>query len=117
MRIVIIVMAVIGVLGLFTCGCCGGLAYFGMKLDSQDVASSVEGDTTFQSEIGFVESCDFNISATASAADDVFVYDVVGEKGKGRLYVTEYPDGTREAELRNGNGNFPLDVDQSVFSD
>ncbi|TWT33399.1 hypothetical protein [Blastopirellula retiformator] len=102
---------------LLVCGCCGGLMQWAMNQRAEMIATAVEGDETLRQEIGDVSSCSINWSGSMSAGDDVFVFDVSGDKGSGSLYVHEAGDDVEKIVLHKGDEEWELTFDPEMLKD
>lgn len=118
--IVSIIAGVVIGLGVLVIGACGGLIYFGMEsVIAPQIVADLNDNPIFQEHVGTLTSTDFIFSESFTADEDVYIIDVIGTKGQGRLRVTanevndaydvvagtlSTPDGT-EHDL------FPLDHD------
>ncbi|UUO05757.1 hypothetical protein M4951_20575 [Blastopirellula sp. J2-11] len=102
---------------LLVCGCCGGLMQWAMNEEANQIAAAVQSDETFQAEIGEVSSCTINWSESMGAGDDVFVYDVSGDKGSGQLHVYEEGDVPERIVLHKGDQQWDLDFDPDDLRD
>ena len=88
-RALAIVLAIVAVVGLLGCGCCGGLLYWGMELDTQQMADAVRNDPNVQQELGGIEKINYNWIKTGEANNETFVYDDVATLESRRI-VPEY---------------------------
>ncbi|EAQ78727.1 hypothetical protein [Blastopirellula marina] len=103
---------------LLVCGCCGGLMQWAMNEEANQIAAAVQGDETFQAEIGEVSASSINWSASIAAADeDVFVYDVSGDKGSGQLHVHEKGEWPERIVLHKGDQQWDLEFDPEDLQD
>ena len=109
-KIVWIILGVMGVIFVLGCGCCGAVFYLVMKVDAQQMAASVKNDPNVQRELGGIETCKINWSETwEEESDTVYVYDVSGPKGSGKLII-EDDWGIESATLRTAGGEWDLEV-------
>lgn len=87
-----------GVVFLVLAGC-GGAVYFGLNVSATDMALFFEDDPQIRAHIGEIQSCSIAFWATMTHPDDsIFIYDVEGTKGEGRLIVEE-TDSLTETEI------------------
>ncbi|MCC9604258.1 hypothetical protein LOC68_00010 [Blastopirellula sp. JC732] len=111
------IVAAVALPTLLVCGCCGGLVQWAMNERAKEIVAAVEKDETFREEIGKVSSSSINWSASMAAGDDVFVYDVTGDKGSGQLYVHEPGDDVESIDLHKGSKEWALEFDAESLSD
>ena len=88
----------------------GGLVYFGFGVLSTEIANELRDNPALREHIGEIQSFDVNFVASAAEEDEnVYVYDVVGDKGSGTVTVKSLTDsdGSEEiiwARLRTSDG-------------
>lgn len=84
--LILIIAAV--VLGGGTLLCCGGLVYFGLNMMSAEVETELRDNARLREHIGEIQELTMDFTRSlASDDDDVFVYNVRGTKGSGKLTV------------------------------
>jgi hypothetical protein len=94
---------------LLCCGGGAGLMYFGMNIMSAEIANQLQDNPVFREHIGEIETFEVNFAQSAATDDDVFVYDVQGNKGKGRVTARTTTDANGNeqivwAKLRTADG-------------
>jgi hypothetical protein len=79
--------------GVAVCGCCGGVMYFTLGVISTEIANDLRDNPVMREHVGEIQSFDINFTASAAEPDDdVYVFDVVGDKGTGTATVKSITD-------------------------
>jgi hypothetical protein len=108
------------VLVLAGCICCGGAAYFGMQIVTEEVAEQLRYHPVVLEQLGEVEEFKVNWAKSINEDDnmDLWVYDVKGTKGSGVITCEHVTNdaGNEEilwATLKLPDGReFDLDLDE-----
>jgi hypothetical protein len=86
MRPIWIILCVSAVVGGLLFLCCGGLAYFGLQIVSDQVRVELEDHPMLVQHLGKIEQFQTDLWASlAEDHDDVWVYRVRGAKGEGKV--------------------------------
>ena len=128
-KTVLIVLVVLLVVGLVVCGICGGVAYFswnfGQQMLTEQLKTAAQGNEVISAQIGEIESCSLNLTATAEASqagEQRMVFDVVGSLGEGIIFAEQNPSNPQQplvpVELKLPTGeSFDLTLDTEVEAD
>jgi hypothetical protein len=101
-RFVVVVLVLAVLAGILVAGVCA-LLLFGWALYTDEVCSHVKELPGVQDKVGVVTSCTGSLIKSGDVADmDTFVFDVVGERASGRVYVKSTSDGPDGAEVYQG---------------
>lgn len=127
LKIVLIVLAVLGLIGLLICGGFVALVFFGLSQVDEQYRNQLEGNPVLVQEIGELESVDVKITETRAdqeSGSPQMVMDVTGSEGTGTVVATVAQDGTNriiaatletedgrvvELPIENGAANFNFD--------
>ncbi len=112
---ILVILLVLGLLGVGVC--CGGpaiLAWIGVSAGKQAVADlvrpNIEKEPVIVEHIGTISSFTWNINKSSAAGNNMAVFDIVGDKGKGTvggmLFGGMLMDGTLTME---DGTEYPLD--------
>ncbi|HET6425889.1 MAG TPA: hypothetical protein VFG20_19520 [Planctomycetaceae bacterium] len=98
----------VGVIGVLLC--CGGFAMLGLNMISTEAEVALRDNAEIREHLGELTSVKMNMTKTMThAGDDLWVYDLVGTKGKGELTAHQTTDGAGDevfhtATLRLSDG-------------
>lgn len=85
------------------CACCGGLAYVGMGMFSEQAMVQIRENPEVVEHVGEVREGKLNWGASFSHNDvDVFVFDVKGPKGSGQVTASFETSSADEEVLNSG---------------
>ncbi len=116
-----IILAIVGVMLVGCCACCGGGAYylysFGTAALGEMVTKQFSDDPEVVKHLGGIESASFDVMATSAQEQEgnsgVLVFTVEGPLGEGELHVKQDPqqgDRFKSAVLKVGDEKIELDV-------
>ena len=105
-----IAVVVGGVLLLICGGGCVALVVFGLNVAEEEITAQLRDNPKLREHIGEIQSLNMDIVASGAQDDsDVFVYNVKGDKGSGKLTIREgtgnnFETIVEEATLRMPDG-------------
>lgn len=107
----------VGGVGLLCCGGCGGLFYLGLNAAGGEMVARLNADPVAQEHLGTVTSATMDVMAMgeesqrAGPGKSILVFNVVGDKGSGKVIAEQEPGAQqfKNARLRMPTGEeFPL---------
>lgn len=112
-RVVLIVLALIGLCSTCCCLSCGGFFWYSFSQLSTQVTTQYENDPVVVEHLGGISSCSFNFSASIEEDPNgaAFVFDVEGPEGSGQLIIISADNDIMNPDsvvLRKGGADYPL---------
>jgi len=101
----------VGGVGLLVCCGCGGLGMLGVSMAGSQMAARLNADPVVQEHLGTVTSATMDVMGTGEESQraggrNVIVFDVVGDKGTGKVIADQAPapEQFKNARLRLPSG-------------
>ncbi len=104
---------ILGVLGIscvsamLCCGLAGGGFYWAMQVYAQEVQRELAKNSVIREHLGELHSISMDWSRSFSEANDVYAFNVEGQRGSGYVVVTLVTDAQGHEEIRDGTLRFP----------
>lgn len=111
-----IVLALLAGGGVVTCGCCGGLVWFGLGIQADELKASLQGNPVIAEHIGEIEELSIDFGETIQEdGSDATVCRVKGSKGSGKIVGETMTNNDGNEVFRSGELRLPNGAKHDLF--
>jgi hypothetical protein len=120
----LLILAGLGGLGVFSCVLCGGAGFWalstGLEKATIAVKNGTQSDPTIEEQIGVLDEINLDFRATVEAQQQygskALSFKVSGPKGEGQVIVIQNPctPGFKEGYLTTDEGEWEIDVSKMI---